>query len=105
LLEVQRAVGDTADSLPLEHTPYFEFGKDCKELLKSFVDMYPTLMFFISRAFSALPMLIEGPDDHGGYGHCAKEAQSQQGVEQDQVWSFGLGQVFVALRVMQTTHI
>ena len=31
----------------------------------------------------ALPMLVEGPYDHGGYGHCAEEGEGEEGVEKD----------------------
>jgi translation elongation factor EF-1beta len=53
----------------------------------------------------ALPVLIEGPDDHGGYGHCAEKAEGEEGVEENQVWALGLGFVFLVRGLGGITHI
>jgi hypothetical protein len=62
-------------------------------------------MLFILLAFSALSVLVEGPDDHGSYGHCAKKAEGEESVEEDQVWAFGLGLVFFVGGRGWVTHI
>ena len=62
-------------------------------------------MSFILRVLSTLPVLIKGPDNHGGYGHFTQEAEGQESVGQDQVWAFGLGCVFFVRGLNRATHI
>lgn len=52
-----------------------------------------------------MPVLVEGPDDQGGYRHCSQEDESKEGVEQDQVWAFRFWEVVFASYTMIAIHI